>query len=283
MTEIEKKFQDLTIYVESLGDIAREYFESDSALSEQKGDGSVVTHVDKLIETKLRAFIETHFPGEAILGEEHGLAAGFGEYVWVIDPIDGTDNFVRKIPFFAITVARLSAQVEGSFAIIYNPISRQLFSTFEGSGMLENNIPCSIPKENIGGRHYVTVTGTSGSGGWIRSARQHIQAALYREFGKSGHYHSSLLELAYVAAGRLDGILQIEMNAWDSASGLSMVRANGGAISVLNDGAWQLYEKPLKELYGNDFLARPTVFSSRQDIHEKALALIGDPRQWSDA
>jgi myo-inositol-1(or 4)-monophosphatase len=279
----EEKFQTLTTYIESLGDIAREYFNSPSSLNEQKGDGSVVTHVDKLIEDKLRAFIEEHFPGEAILGEEHGLAAGSGEFVWVIDPIDGTDNFVRKIPFFAITAARLGSGPDGSCAIIYNPISRQLFSSFAGNEMTENGNPCLMPEEVVGGRHFITVTGTNSSAEWIKPARQHIQRALYLEFGKSGHYHSSLLELAYVAAGRFEGILQLEMNAWDSASGLSMVRANGGAISVLKGGTWQRCEGSLKELYGDDFSARPTVFSSRLDIHDRALALIGNPPKWADA
>jgi myo-inositol-1(or 4)-monophosphatase len=280
MTPIEEKFQSLTTYLASLGDIAREYFDSDSSHNEQKGDGSVVTHVDKLIETKLRTFIEEHFPGEAVLGEEHGLSAGTGECVWVIDPIDGTDNFVRKIPFFAITIARLSTRADESFAIIYNPISRQLFSSFAGEVMTENGRPCTMPETIVGGRHFITVTGSNSSGEWIKPARQHIQRALYLEFGKSGHYHSSLLELAYVAAGRIEGILQIEMSVWDSAAGLTMVRANGGAISVFIDGVWQRHEGSLKDLYGADFLSRPTVFSSRPDIHERTLALIGVPQGW---
>lgn len=282
MITTQTKFQALTAYVESLGDIARDYFESDSALNEQKGDGSVVTHVDKLIETKLRAFIEEHFPGEAVLGEEHGLTSGSTEFDWAIDPIDGTDNFVRKIPFFAITIARLGKDVEGSFAIIYNPISRQLFSSFAGNGVTENGRVCLLPAEVISGRHFITVTGTNSSGEWIKPARQHIQRALYLEFGKSGHYHSSLLELAYVAVGRFDGILQIEMSAWDSAAGLTMVRANGGVISVFKDGVWQRHEGSLKGLYGADFLGRPTVFSSRADIHERALTMIADPRTWAE-
>ncbi len=282
MMALEEKFQTLTTYVESLGDIARDYFSSDTALNEQKADGSVVTHVDKFIETKLCSFIEEHFPGEAVLGEEHGLVAGSNEYVWAIDPIDGTDNFVRKIPFFAITVARLSSNVEHSFAIIYNPISRQLFSSFAGGSVKENGRPCTVPEEVVGGRHFITVTGTNSNGEWIKPARQHIQRALYLEFGKSGHYHSSLLELAYVAVGKLDGILQLEMSAWDSAAGLVMVRANGGVISVFKDGVWQRHEGSLKGLYGADFLGRPTVFSSRADIHERALTMIADPRTWAE-
>ena len=282
MTTTLEKFEALSTYIESLGDLARDYFNSDSSFNEQKSDGSVVTHVDKLIETKLRSFIEEHFPGEAVLGEEHGLTSGSTEFVWAIDPIDGTDNFVRKIPFFAITVARLGSSSEGSFAIIYNPISRQLFSSFAGGPVTENGRPCTIPKEGIGGRHFITVTGTNSSGEWIKPARQHIQRALYLEFGKSGHYHSSLLELAYVAVGRFDGILQIEMSAWDSAAGLSMVQANHGAISVLKGSVWQRHEGLLKELYGADFLGRPTVFSSRADIHERALMMIGNPRTWTE-
>ena len=282
MNKLEQIFYTLTAYIEELGDLARDYFDSDTSANEQKGDGSVVTDIDKMIETKLTTFIKEHFPGEAILGEEHGLSEGTNNFVWAIDPIDGTENFVRKIPFFAITVARLGDTSEGSFAVVYNPISRQMFITFSGQAVLENGRICRIPEETIGGRHFITVTGTNSSGDWIKPARQNIQRALYLEFGKSGHYHSSLLEHAYVAAGRIDGLLQIEMSAWDSAAGLCLVRASGGAISVFEGGKWRSHEGSLKELYGANFLARPTLFVSRPDIHDRALTMIGSPQAWAE-
>jgi myo-inositol-1(or 4)-monophosphatase len=283
MNTSEQIFHTLVKYVEGeLGDIARDYFLGIHAENTQKHDGTVVTEVDAIIEKKLKLFIKNNFPEDAIYGEEEGFVPGTSEFVWVIDPIDGTDNFVRKIPFFGITVARLGKGGEGTFSIIYNPASRQTFSAFEGKQLCENGVPCVAVKGQVAGRNFVTVTGANSSAPWIKMARQNLQKGLYKEFGKSGHYHSSLLEHAYVATGKLEGLLQIEMNAWDSAAGVYLVLAGGGAVSVFSEGVWVKHTGPIQDLYGTDFSIKPTLFVSYQDIHERALAFIGDPKDWEE-
>ncbi len=283
MSDIETTFQTLVNYVEGeLGDIARNYFFGIHSENTQKYDGSVVTEVDAIIEKKLKLFIKDNFPDDAIYGEEEGFVSGTSKFVWVIDPIDGTDNFVRKIPFFAITVARLGEDNEGTFSIIYNPASRQIFSAFENIQLCENGVERVGVTQSVAGRNFVTVTGTNSSAPWIKMARQNLQKALYREFGKSGHYHSSLLEHAYVATGKLEGLLQIEMNAWDSAAGVYLVLAGGGVVSVFSGDRWVKHDGPVKDLYGADFSIKPSLFVSYEDIHERALALIGDPKEWTE-
>ncbi len=276
-------FEALQTLIEGeLGGLAREAFYGTHTGNTQKYDGSVVTEVDTTIEKKLKVFIREHFSEDAIYGEEEGFVPGTSDFVWVIDPIDGTDNFVRKVPFFAITIVRLGLQTEGTFSIIYNPASRQLFSSFEGGPVYENGQVC-LPLGNlVGGRSFVTVTGSNSSAPWIKMARQNIQKGLYQEFGKSGHYHSSLLEHAYVAAGRLDGMLQLEMNAWDSAAGVYLVQASGGTVSVLQDDTWIKHEGDIRELYGKDFSKKPTLFVSRPEIHEQAVSCIGIPKAWQN-
>jgi myo-inositol-1(or 4)-monophosphatase len=283
MNSSEQVFHALVHYIQGeLSNLARDYFLGTTSINTQKHDGSVVTEVDALIEQKLKLFIKTHFPADAIYGEEEGFVSGSSPFVWVIDPIDGTDNFVRSIPFFAITITRLGSKKEGTFSIIHNPVSGQTFSSFEYGSVCENGVP-SIPLSGqVGGRQFVTVTGANSSAPWIKMARQNIQKTLYMKFGKSGHYHSSLLEHAYVAAGKIDGLLQLEMNAWDSAAGVYLVIAGGGAVSVWVDGAWQRFEGSIPELYGLNFAEKPTLFVSNQAIHKVALAHIGNPKDWQD-
>jgi myo-inositol-1(or 4)-monophosphatase len=281
MNTTKQAFIALQQYVEGeLGDIAREAFLATTSDSSQKSDGSTVTEVDIVLEKNLKVFITEYFPQDSVYGEEEGFVQGTSDFVWIIDPIDGTDNFARKIPFFAITVVRLGNTEEDTFSLIYNPASRQLFSSFAGETVLENGHPAKSPTTQIGGRSFVTVTGANSSAPWIKSVRQNIQGALSSEFGKSGHYHSSLLEHAYVATGKLDGMLQLQMNAWDSAAGVYLVRAGGGQVSVFDNGEWSLHTGPVKELYGEDFSLRPTLFVSRPDIHERALSAIKNPEDW---
>ncbi len=281
MNNTEQIFHTLREYIEGeLGEVVRQAFYGTSSNNQQKYDGSVVTEVDTYVEKKLKEFIETNFPNDSVYGEEEGLVSGSTDFVWVIDPIDGTDNFVRKIPFFAITIARLGMQKEGTFSLIYNPVSRQMFSSFEGGVVCENGQPCEPLKNRVAGRSFVTVTGANSSAPWIKMARQDIQKGLYSEFGKSGHYHSSLLEHAYVASGKLEGLLQLQMNAWDSAAGVYLVLAGGGAASVLADDVWKKIEGNILELYGENLSNKPTLLVSIPSIHEQATAFIGNPENW---
>lgn len=284
MTAIETKFQTLTSYVEGeLSDLARNYFYQNSAANSVKYDGSVVTDIDLAIERQLRSHILELFSDDSIYGEEDGLVSGTSGFVWIIDPIDGTDNFVRKIPFFAITAARVGSVEEGSFAVIHNPISRQTFSTQGGQALYENGEIRSSLAHPVGSRLLITVSGSSTSGEWVSPARQNLSRALYQEFGKSGHYHSSLLEYAFVSVGRIDGFLQLMANAWDQVAGLLLVRAGGGSVSVWREGKWELYDGPIISLYGDDIQSRPTVLVTRPEIHQRVVTFVGDPEKWAES
>jgi len=96
---IEQKFAATIAVIEQVGQKAWDYFDADSATNEVKADGSVVTDIDKAIEVELMAFIRELFPDDSIVGEEGEGYLGTSDFVWHIDPIDGTDNFPRKIPF----------------------------------------------------------------------------------------------------------------------------------------------------------------------------------------
>lgn len=279
---IENEFQDLKKVIESAGKLASTYFYSGINPASQKDDGSIVTEIDVQIEHILRNHIRERFPDDTIVGEEGDTTQGTSGFVWFIDPIDGTQNFVRKIPFFAVTATRLGETSEDSFAIIHNPISNQTFASVNENGSYENEHLCNLTADPIGSRYFITVSGNTNKNSWTKSARTTLQKELAIRYGKSGHYNSALLELAYVAASRLDGFLLWDLGPWDSAAGLYLVRAAGGAISVFKNGVWTVYTGPIKDLYGPSYTESPALFVSHQAIHREILDFVGDPKQWAD-
>lgn len=275
--DITKEFEDLKKIIKKESAIAREYFDADNTDNTLKSDGSVVTEVDKNIETALLAYIKERFPGDAIVGEEHGEHEGTSGFVWHIDPIDGTDNFLRKIPFCAVSVARLGDTSEDSFAIIYNPITGQMFSSLMEDGTYENERLVNHTADSLGGRQIITLSAPSRD--WMKASKSKLFEALSMHIGKGTSFGSCALELAYIAANRIDAQLTFELKSYDYAAGLFLVRAAGGAISVFEDGQWKRFDGPLKELCAEH---KKTIFTSHPDVHDKILDFIGDPKAWAE-
>ncbi len=280
--DITKEFHDLTKLIEDAGKYAREYFDSPINPSTQKADGTVVTEIDKKIETIIRTHVAERFPDDTIVGEEGDTREGTNGFVWFIDPIDGTDNFVRKIPFFAVTATRLGPTAEDSMAIIHNPISGQTFASLMEDGAYENEHLCNLTADIIGGRTYISVGASSRKAAWVKPARTKMMEALSDRFGQSTMLGSSLLQFAYVSSGRIDANFCFALSPWDSAAGLYVVKAAGGAISVFENGSWSLYKGAIKDLYGDHFDQEPITFVSHQDIHQEILDFVGDPQAWAD-
>jgi myo-inositol-1(or 4)-monophosphatase len=278
---LEEKYHALLEEVKAVGLIAKAYFDSDDIANELKEDQSVVTKIDKEVEAKLRLFVTTHFPEDSIVGEEEDDVKGTSSFVWHIDPIDGTDNFLRKIPFCAISVARLGDTTEDSFAIIYNPIAGHLFSSFMEGGCYENSRITNLTAEPLGGKYVVGMGRGSRSGEWTKKAMYKIMESVGTKYGRCGPYHCSALELAYLSAGRIDAYLTFGgLGTYDYAAGLYLVRAAGGKISVFEEGGWKSWEGSIKDLCD---VHGKTIFASHPDIHDEMRDFIGDPKAWVEA
>jgi myo-inositol-1(or 4)-monophosphatase len=276
MTPLEESFHTLVKEIEKHGQIARDYFDSDDLTNQLKDDGSVVTLVDQTIEAALREYIATHFPEDSIVGEEGVNFEGTSSFVWHIDPIDGTDNFLRKIPFCAVSVARLGDTVEDSFAVIHNPITRHTFASLMENGVYENERVTNLSAEPLGGKYTISVGAGRGED-WMSPARFRIMEAMSLRYGRCKAYGSTALELAYLAAGRIDAYLTYGLYSYDYAAGFFLVRAAGGTISTFEDGAWHSFEGSIKSLCDTH---GKIIFASHPDIHEEMLQFIGDPHAW---
>lgn len=270
-------FEALIVEIETAGELAFKYFSNNESINEQKSDGSIVTKIDKAIEEVIVSFVRHNFPYDTIVGEEGEGYIGTSDFVWHIDPIDGTDNFLRRIPFCAVSVARLGSSSEDSFAVIHNPITKQTFSCFMDEDVYERTLIHKMNNDVLGGRAMVSIA--RGRESWMKTASYNIRKALGMHFGGGNSSGCCALEHAYVAANRIDGVLTFGLNSYDYGAGLFLIKSAGGMISIFEGGNWRLWEGSVKDLCAEH---GKTIFSSHCGIHIEALAIIGNPRDWSD-
>ena len=184
-----------------------------------------VSEVDKLAEAEIIKELRRAYPDHAILAEESG-ATGKGPLTWVIDPLDGTHNYLRGIPHFSVSIALLEKGVP-IHAVVFDPLRDELYTASKGDGAYINDRRMRVSKrENLGGAMIAT--------GFPFRHREHLTAQLdmtrallgqAEDIRRSG---SAALDLAYVAAGRYDGYFEIGLKPWDMAAGVLLVHEAGG-------------------------------------------------------
>ncbi|MEM1428708.1 MAG: inositol monophosphatase family protein [Pseudomonadota bacterium] len=196
----------------------------DSLTIESKGHQDLVSDADRMTEDLVRRAISERYPDDGIVGEEYARVVGSSGYDWVIDPIDGTANFVRGIPHWCCVIActHNGLPVVGA---IFDPSTGEMFRAARGAGAFVNDRPMRVSAAQSLSEGSVAV-GASG-----RSDREEA-AALVREVllpgGMFFRSASGALMLAYVAAGRLLGYVEDHMNSWDCFAALLMLGEAGG-------------------------------------------------------
>ncbi|MGJ8569380.1 MAG: inositol monophosphatase family protein [Hoeflea sp.] len=221
------------------GKFAKTHFEAfDSLVIESKGHQDLVSNADKDTETLIRVAIEEHWPDDGIVGEEHGRKHGTSGFDWVVDPIDGTANFVRGIPQWCVAIA-VSEHGEAVIGVINEPCSGELFHASRGNGACCNGKPMRVSQASGIG------DGSVGTGFSGRVHAANIVKVVERIVDDGGVFFrnaSGALMLAYVAGGRLLGYVEEHMNSWDCVAGLLMIEEAGGHIvrpdpaTVLDNG-----------------------------------------------
>ncbi len=217
--------------------VARASEQLDRIKVESKGENNFVTEIDRKAEQEIIYHLQKAYPDHAFLCEESGETGNpDAAYRWIIDPIDGTTNFVRGIPHFCISIACVyNGQLE--HAVVLDPIRREEFTASRGRGAQLNGRRVRVTMAP-------TLEGTLiGTGIPFKArAEQHIPAymksleAVASETAGIRRAGSAALDLAYVAAGRLDGFWEIGLNKWDIAAGILLVREAGGLLSDFQGG-----------------------------------------------
>ncbi len=224
--------------------LIRDFGEIENLQVSLKGPGDFVTNCDKKVEKILIEELQKARPTYSILSEEIGKITNDNSFKWVIDPIDGTSNFMHGIPHFAISIG-LEHDGEIICGIIYDPIKDEMFIAEKGNGSFVNNkrIRVSSRKKL---KDCVIFTGGPKHGATDReiSLKEYmkISSELLIPIRKMG---SAALDMAYVASGRCDGFWSRNLNYWDIAAGIIIVKEAGGFVTDINGENKYLENKTL--------------------------------------
>ena len=245
----------------------REYF-AQGVETEYKGGVDLVTVADRSSEKLIRERLAEAFPEHGIFGEEGTRDRLEAEFRWYVDPLDGTTNFAHGFPQFCVSLglahrpAGIAPGEDGTLvaAVIYDPLRDELFAAERGRGALLNGKPMRVS------RTPELAEALTATGFPSRKRHDNPNIHFYQEFTLRSHgvrrAGSAALDLAYVAAGRLDGFWEFNLNPWDTAAGILLVEEAGGRVTGF---AGQQFRLDSREILASNGL-----------IHGELLGLFAD-------
>ncbi|MFQ5840103.1 MAG: inositol monophosphatase family protein [Candidatus Methylomirabilales bacterium] len=223
-----------------------------------KGPADLVTDADRASESLIVERLRRDFPGYGILSEEGKGWQGDGRHQWIVDPLDGTTNYVHGFPFFAVSIA-LAVEGQVRLGVVYDPLRGELFQAVRGEGGLLNHTPLAVSEVGCL-EEALLCTGFPHTAGKV--TRENL--AYFGEFLLRAQAvrrpGSAALDLAYVAAGRLDGFWELTLSAWDMAAGVLLVEEAGGQVSSPSGEPFNLFH--------------PAVVASNGKIHASMLQVL---------
>jgi myo-inositol-1(or 4)-monophosphatase len=243
--------------------IKRDYGEVENLQISKKGPGNFVTSCDLKVEKILIEEIQKSFPKATIISEEAGLIKGEDKVFFIIDPIDGTTNFMHGLPFFGISIAVMEKNAKGNNIVvgaIYNPVFDEFYYAEKGYGAFCNNrrlfasgrkdydeavFAAYIARNNIEYRD--------------RDIKVLTNLKIHTRI-----IGSAAMELAYTASGKLDGMWHFNLKPWDIAAGVLLVQEAKGMVSEINGGSKYLDS-------GNIIAANPNIFESLRKNIQKCV------------
>ncbi len=229
----------------------------DTLKVDTKNKNDFVSDVDRKAEAEIIQILRQAYPRHSILAEENGTLDG-NEYQWIIDPLDGTTNYLYGFPVFAVSIA-LAHKGELIHAVVYDPLRDELFTASKGDGaMLNNRRLRTTPRKGL-------TSALLGTGFPFRDQQYldlyietfrtlNVDTAGIRRAG------SAAIDLAYVAAGRLDGFWEIALKPWDMAAGALLVMEAGGVCSDFGGG--------------KDFLESGNIIAGGLEVHQALVDTI---------
>ena len=239
--------------------LIRDFGEIENLQVSVKGPGDFVTASDKKVEKILIEELQKARPNYSILSEEIGKISNDESFKWIIDPIDGTANFLHGIPHFAISIG-LEKDREIICGIIYDPIKDEMFVAEKGNGSYLNNQRIRVSSRSKL-KDCIIFTG----GPKKESKDRELALKEHNDFSSKIHIPirklgSASLDMAYVAAGRCDGFWQRNLNYWDIAAGIIIVRESGGFVT---------------DFYGeNKYLENKTILATNSKINKEMIEVL---------
>jgi myo-inositol-1(or 4)-monophosphatase len=249
------------------GELLREFF-SQGVETEYKGDVDVVTVADRTVEKLIRTRLAEAFPDHGMYGEEGTRERMEREFRWYVDPLDGTTNFAHGFPQFCVSLgleqrpAGLEPEQDGTLVagVIFDPMRDELYAAERGGGAQVNGKPLHVSRIPDLAEALVS-TG-------FPSRKRHLSPNVhfYQEFTLRSHgvrrAGSAALDLAFVAAGRLEAFWEFNLNPWDTAAGILLVEEAGGRVTDFAGNPFQLNSRE--------------ILASNGLIHEEMVGLFQD-------
>lgn len=207
---------------------------------EMKGEKDLVTEVDRESERLIVDHLLSRFPDHDIVAEEGDYPQGGSPFRWIIDPVDGTTNYAHGYPWFCSSIG-LEMEGELVVGVVYNPVYDELFTASKGGGASLNGNRLSVSprsplKNSLLGTGFPYDCATDPANNFANFIAFQKSARGIRRAG------AAALDLAYVAAGRLDGFWELKLKAWDVAAGVLMVREAGGVVTSFDGSSCDIFK-----------------------------------------
>jgi myo-inositol-1(or 4)-monophosphatase len=239
--------------------LARDFGEVENLQVSLKGPANFVTAADRRAEEILYAELAKARPGYGFLGEEGGRREGTDKaHTWIVDPLDGTTNFLHGIPHFAISIG---LEREGTIVagVVYNPANDELYTAERGKGAFLNDKRLRVAaRKRLADAIVACALPHHGRGDLELNRRE--MAAVQDKVAGLRRFGAAALDLAFVASGRFDAYWERELSPWDMAAGLLLVREAGGFVSDV-DG-------------GDDMFAKRNIAAGNETLHRDLRALL---------
>ena len=230
---LEAVLETTIIIAKEAGKVFEGYFKSPVKLESKRTSIDIVTEGDKAVEKSIVIALQNAFPDHHIVGEEgggQGAPRETAEYHWYIDPIDGTTNFANKLPYCCTSIAISDRELNPLIGVVYSPMLKELFTAYRGGGAFLNGEPIQVSgKTDLG--ESIIVSGfpydkwTSSDNNLKEWSNFLIRTRATRCLG------SAALDLAYIAAGRVEGYWERGVHPWDTLAGMLLVEEAGGQVS----------------------------------------------------
>ena len=244
--------------IKDAGKILEKAFYKKKSVFSKTNQNDLVTDTDKEIEIFLKTKLSHLLPNSKFLSEETDYQHKKSKYLWIIDPIDGTTNFVHQFPFVCISVA-LKIEEDLVFSVIYNPILNELFFAEKNQGSYLNNSRIFVSENSVFSKSLLATGFAYNFSEAIENNIRFFEYILPKVHGirRAG---SAALDLAYIAKGVYDGFWEWHLNPWDVCGGILLIEEAGGIVSNINQSKW---------LYSDDL-----IIAGSKHIHPQLLNTI---------
>lgn len=244
------------------GNVLLRYLNGPLDVARKSSRADLVTQADRVSEEMLRERLLTARPGSAFFGEETGATAGTSGERWIVDPLDGTTNFVHGFPFFCVSIGYERGGVIEA-GVVYNPALEELFVARRGGGASRNGVPLRVSRTEVLAESLLCTGFKPGPGGLYPNLGNFVafsdRSHAVRRVG------AAALDLCYVALGAFDGFWEYGLNPWDVAAGSLIVAESGGRVSNADGSAFSVDGR--------------AIVASNGRIHDEMVAVLAATSQ----